>query len=217
MPRKTLHETRAVPCERQDASMRPRPDAAENHAAGRRRQARADASMRPRPDAAENVGRDRRGPRPRLRFNEAAARCRGKPRRGSCWICRARCFNEAAARCRGKHGQDAPAGRERDPASMRPRPDAAENRHDLAFRGRRRNASMRPRPDAAENKRRLAGVVGGADARFNEAAARCRGKLRLTDNPSLAKEVIASMRPRPDAAENGDKPINGTRTVHMLQ
>ena len=59
-------------------------------------------------------------------------------------------------------------------ASMRPRPDAAEN----ALRWSSSAgvmASMRPRPDAAENP---AGVIHGAAAGrcFNEAAARCRGK-----------------------------------------
>ena len=37
------------------------------------------ASMRPRPDAAENPGRMRWRRAGRRRFNEAAARCRGKP------------------------------------------------------------------------------------------------------------------------------------------
>ena len=43
-----------------------------------------------------------RGGRGRGRFNEAAARCRGKP---GTWFPTPppnRCFNEAAARCRGK-------------------------------------------------------------------------------------------------------------------
>ena len=60
-------------------------------------------------------------------------------------------------------------------------------------------ASMRPRPDAAENvpvpvegRHRYGG--------FNEAAARCRGKrLRVR---RVAVHALASMRPRPDAAEN---------------
>ena len=61
------------------------------------------------------------------RFNEAAARCRGKPPRRAGGSSSAGCFNEAAARCRGKLEF-------RDfllpclsRASMRPRPDAAEN------------------------------------------------------------------------------------------
>ena len=37
------------------------------------------ASMRPRPDAAENFLKTRRWRRRAGRFNEAAARCRGKP------------------------------------------------------------------------------------------------------------------------------------------
>ena len=38
-----------------------------------------------------------------------------------------------------------------DGASMRPRPDAAENARDRQGARRGREASMRPRPDAAEN------------------------------------------------------------------
>ena len=90
--------------------MRPRPDAAENRhlAAGDDLEGSVvDASMRPRPDAAENrpptaVQLSAVGSR---RFNEAAARCRGKPFGGAVGelgrACTAR-FNEAAARCRGK-------------------------------------------------------------------------------------------------------------------
>ena len=37
------------------------------------------ASMRPRPDAAENRSLDPEPPAPEAGFNEAAARCRGKP------------------------------------------------------------------------------------------------------------------------------------------
>ena len=61
-------------------------------------------------------------------------------------------FNEAAARCRGKR-----------------------ERHGVR-RSARLPASMRPRPDAAENAGRVADGA-AEDARFNEAAARCRGKL----------------------------------------
>ena len=137
----------------------------------------------------------------RRRFNEAAARCRGKRRR-----CSGRPpprwpgFNEAAARCRGKHNPRAeiripvhkasmrprPDAAEnhvsccptssRPRASMRPRPDAAENEYGLVAHVRHGGASMRPRPDAAENPRR--GRRGSRPSpRFNEAAARCRGKL----------------------------------------
>ena len=65
-------------------------------------------------------------------FNEAAARCRGKradqgqPRPGRVG------FNEAAARCRGKLHL-AGVGRLDARASMRPRPDAAENGSILGF------------------------------------------------------------------------------------
>ena len=181
------------------------------------------ASMRPRPDAAENSMRTSGTATWPAGFNEAAARCRGKRspplRRRST----GRCFNEAAARCRGKpsHTDFHPST---DIASMRPRPDAAENRdrcrrtpccsagfNEAAARcrgkpevavdaaGRERHASMRPRPDAAENPERRRGppppppasmrprpdaaentiwrwMEGARISRFNEAAARCRGK-----------------------------------------
>ena len=95
-------------------------------AAVQRADDRALASMRPRPDAAENP-RPPTAPARRLRrFNEAAARCRGKPRGISSGRHWSLCFNEAAARCRGK--LPAPlAAVVRGLASMRPRPDAAEN------------------------------------------------------------------------------------------
>ena len=60
-------------------------------------------------------------------FNEAAARCRGKPRFIDGRVCiLTPGFNEAAARCRGKHAPGQ-AVRLVEHASMRPRPDAAEN------------------------------------------------------------------------------------------
>ena len=43
-----------------------------------------------------------------------------------------RCFNEAAARCRGKLPPGRMTGRKATLASMRPRPDAAENAGDEA-------------------------------------------------------------------------------------
>ena len=80
MPRKTPETVSLMPRE-PGASMRPRPDAAENAVPGEAQPGRTRASMRPRPDAAENLPA-RHDPRPELlvRFNEAAARCRGKPR-----------------------------------------------------------------------------------------------------------------------------------------
>ena len=60
-------------------------------------------------------------------------------------------------------------------------------------------ASMRPRPDAAENRTRSAVAPWGC-AGFNEAAARCRGKP--VQGFPLQSDILASMRPRPDAAEN---------------
>ena len=67
---------------------------------------------------------------------------------------RRRGFNEAAARCRGKPRRLLVTPPGLLSASMRPRPDAAEN---LAVALRiigAETASMRPRPDAAENLRR---------------------------------------------------------------
>ena len=43
-------------------------------------------------------------------------------------------------------------------------------------------ASMRPRPDAAENLPACQSVAAGDVRRFNEAAARCRGKLWTAAN-----------------------------------
>ena len=61
-------------------------------------------------------------------------------------------FNEAAARCRGKRATGRLVADAQAQASMRPRPDAAENGSDLIRRhGEACVASMRPRPDAAEN------------------------------------------------------------------
>ena len=84
---------------------------------------------------------------------------------------------------------------------MRPRPDAAENLAGQAGPASGLLASMRPRPDAAENAA-VAPVNDRLKALgFNEAAARCRGKLRLPPrHPGGTPK--ASMRPRPDAAEN---------------
>ena len=61
-------------------------------------------------------------------------------------------------------------------------------------------ASMRPRPDAAENSGSPASPA-PQGTRFNEAAARCRGK-RPHDSIDDRLREVASMRPRPDAAEN---------------
>ena len=113
--------------------------------------------------------------RRRTSFNEAAARCRGKHRRRRPALRLPLGFNEAAARCRGKRAEAVRGDRQGQGASMRPRPDAAENSRGRRLLGGRRAASMRPRPDAAENPYLDTGdhvVI----VRFNEAAARCRGK-----------------------------------------
>ena len=161
-------------------------------------------------------------------FNEAAARCRGKRPAGGTCRGPGSCFNEAAARCRGKRPPGFQGRRLPPRASMRPRPDAAENgRLRSRAGGAGSGASMRPRPDAAENcsppcpcprpptacfneaAARCRGkhappalVRTAAERGFNEAAARCRGKR---PDPACAAvgAGLASMRPRPDAAENG--------------
>ena len=70
---------------------------------------------------------------------------------------------------------DLPSGWDWNDASMRPRPDAAENPVQDKTREEDHAASMRPRPDAAENQTR-SGAASAVGAGFNEAAARCRGK-----------------------------------------
>ena len=175
MPRKTaIFQVMVLPI--LQASMRPRPDAAENVHARHFLRPGHTASMRPRPDAAENADPS---PAPRCRaacFNEAAARCRGKRRNPDTGHWRKTGFNEAAARCRGKQLRPGEQGGAAQVASMRPRPDAAENGHArCGGRVRQPHASMRPRPDAAENV--------------------LRGR-------ALVRRLRASMRPRPDAAEN---------------
>ena len=156
--------------------------------------------MRPRPDAAENSGSLIRTAQVERSFNEAAARCRGKhwrsARRGGS-VCHAsmRPRPDAAENVEPR-GLAVPVVR----ASMRPRPDAAENLRYAAEHRSTIEASMRPRPDAAENARTMRGSS-MPPPRFNEAAARCRGKQRRRPHRGGRRE--ASMRPRPDAAENG--------------
>ena len=160
-------------------------------------------------------------------FNEAAARCRGKPQVAEAVNAGWDRFNEAAARCRGKPTTCRHGGLPAVPASMRPRPDAAENpasrrdhvpgilrasmrpRPDAAENHRRADprphagtaASMRPRPDAAENRLGRMARARRGHAGFNEAAARCRGKPHAAQG-GVPLVSSASMRPRPDAAEN---------------
>ena len=206
--------------------MRPRPDAAENIVERLNWPPDGWASMRPRPDAAENKRRRRVRPGQwSACFNEAAARCRGKPAPFGTMVPDCCGFNEAAARCRGK-----PAAATRTPprpprrfneaaARCRGKPGliifflprqpgfneaAARCRGKLDQGGSRElvpvAASMRPRPDAAENSTPAAPGA-SSPTRFNEAAARCRGK-QGEPRRRLACRRRASMRPRPDAAEN---------------
>ena len=154
-------------------------------------------------EAAARCRGKRRFIRQRMRvercFNEAAARCRGKRRARSRVRRPARRFNEAAARCRGKRLPVRVLGEEHE-ASMRPRPDATENSGgDGSLGAVSAAASMRPRPDAAENVVRLLPHRG-------DGAASMRPRPDAAENEHLDAAVqvlgIASMRPRPDAAEN---------------
>ena len=71
-------------------------------------------------------------------------------------------FNEAAARCRGKPAAVSVPAVAAALASMRPRPDAAENATIFCGDPGPWKASMRPRPDAAENPTTAkAGFSGG--------------------------------------------------------
>ena len=75
-------------------------------------------------------------------------------------------------------------------------------------------ASMRPRPDAAENARARA-LFPRSGSSFNEAAARCRGKH--APGRVAEQDEPASMRPRPDAAENKAIEMQKLQTLKMLQ
>ena len=97
---------------------------------------------------------------------------------------------------------------------MRPRPDAAENLRREHRSAPARLASMRPRPDAAENSS-LDGRSLVRLPRFNEAAARCRGKPEDELDDAITSE--ASMRPRPDAAENSRRQAGRRVTAMELQ
>ena len=76
-------------------------------------------------------------------------------------------------------------------------------------------ASMRPRPDAAENGRIIAPRP-QPEGSFNEAAARCRGK-QPHFRPADTAAGVASMRPRPDAAENLKSSTNFSSSIQLLQ
>ena len=214
------------------ASMRPRPDAAENGDDGVQAEPLVPASMRPRPDAAENPPFVRLWSARPPCFNEAAARCRGKRRRR---LMRLLAAAGASMRPRpdaaenklsgGRPGPCAPASMRPRPdaaenrqrgtavrnegpaASMRPRPDAAENRRGRGLAGHRHSASMRPRPDAAENPR-------GARARRRRARASMRPRPDAAENGRALAGAVhapgASMRPRPDAAENATTAMRGS-------
>ena len=100
-------------------------------------------------------------------------------------------------------------------ASMRPRPDAAENALPASARARLEAASMRPRPDAAENDghlRRVARTLAASMRPRPDAAENHR-----LDRLHLAGAGRASMRPRPDAAENTGDDVDGVGNGPVLQ
>ena len=107
------------------------------------------------------------------------------------------------------------AARPVDTASMRPRPDAAENREIEEAGVVSLLVSMRTRPDAAENPG-LDSPLRLWQQGFNEAAARCRGKPQASV-PHRRGGRLASMRPRPDAAENQIRALLRARWVKTLQ
>ena len=188
MPRKTTGCRRPGPSST-DASMRPRPDAAENAERAERAERAAAASMRPRPDAAENV--ERRQPhverpdasmRPRPDAAENPASDFSPP------IPVAR-FNEAAARCRGKHPGHRRL-RRRDDASMRPARKGPENEDVVAepASGDDR-ASMRPARKGPENS--ISGSGGaGAGGGFNEAGPQGAGKRARAPCTNCGKSTL---------------------------
>ena len=109
-------------------------------------------------------------------------------------------FNEAAASNRGKRHGGATRPQPREPASMRPRHQTAEN-------GPMASRPAPPRPgfnEAAASNRGKPGTHERGPAgptRFNEAAASNRGKLGHRSQVRIAPE-LASMRPRHQTAEN---------------
>ena len=64
---------------------------------------------------------------------------------------------------------------------------------------------MRPRLNAAENAM-LAGIKGHGSTRFNEAAAKRRGKRKHICIAGV--DFVASMRPRLNAAENSPRVLD---------
>ena len=120
-------------------------------AAPARAAVRPRASMRPRPDAAENAGRPARPATTAGGFNEAAARCRGKHEREADDTLSATLASMRPRPDAAENAGPRAVREQRVDASMRPRPDAAENPVEGDVRRLVSRASMRPRPDAAEN------------------------------------------------------------------
>ena len=108
-------------------------------------------------------------------FNEAAARCRGKLASSPESPAGVVGFNEAAARCRGKPVELLRAAGAEILASMRPRPDAAENPQ-APGGARQPEHGFNEAAARCRGKRRPAPLPRAGAGGFNEAAARCRGK-----------------------------------------
>ncbi len=109
-------------------------------------------------------------------------------------------FNEAPAKCRGKPPLPAELTARTRIASMRPQRNAGENGPYFERPSGDVFASMRPQRNAGEN---LALDYSDVDLNpgFNEAPAKCRGKRPLQAR-SLGTAHGASMRPQRNAGEN---------------
>ncbi len=205
--------------------MRPQRNAGENAPRRRSERETSRASMRPQRNAGENEFRVKLPQSRGDGFNEAPAKCRGKPN-----ALRLRMELPAASmrpqRNAGENlprtGPDLPRQR----ASMRPQRNAGENRRNSRSERAAARASMRPQRNAGENDRRR-DHHGRPGACFNEAPAKCRGKRtpcimpmrcasRFNEAPAKCRgkrmerirQVLpeeASMRPQRNAGENEDR------------
>ena len=121
------------------------------------------ASMRPQRNAGENPASPARTSRGTAGFNEAPAKCRGKPGTSK---------NQLSMTT----------------ASMRPQRNAGENAPDNSVQCKRRRASMRPQRNAGENSALLS-TAGVRYPCFNEAPAKCRGKRLCTPSGGTGRSA----------------------------
>ncbi len=154
------------------------------------------------PGKTPNYGRPR--PTRRESFNEAPAKCRGKPS----WEARSPQGTGASMRPQRNAGENQLASTGTPSifrlASMRPQRNAGENVPVDVAQGRPPDASMRPQRNAGENRSGAARECGTGRC-FNEAPAKCRGKHWYRAG-SCATASQASMRPQRNAGENQPNP-----------